>query len=574
MKLKKLLPFFLLPKLLLATNSDFSIVVDKPFDSALFDITQDYTNTLSCVGFSNRYNPQKQYVGGIEYSDAFSYLDSLGQNKYGYVMYLLKVNSYGEYSFSKDIELQDFAQAKAVVKTPTNGYVVGGYLERGELVVVALDGNGNKRFEQKLGTKNFDTLKRVVALKDGGFLVVATSRSSRNFQDDIFENGLGENDVYLIRLSSTFSVKWAKKFGTIKDDFSIDAFESFDGSFVVLYKTQKNVYLMRIDENGDKLLLKEIFTTDEFDATKLLELQDGGFIVLGVVEDEMQKKQVRLVKFDRYFNILKDRTIKTTYSSKLVAIQEFKNGNLMGVGYVQDTYNRDGLVMLFDSELSMLSQEHFGEDNKDQFYALTILRDSTVGVVGITTPENSQVSKMWMLKLDSKGKIVQKQIKYSKLKQNFYTKLQNIFQTEIEKGYITIDKNLEITLKDKSLLFQVSSAKLSPSQKIFLKKFSKKFVLFLEKNAQYIKTLEVNGFTSSEWNKVDFTQRYLNNLKLSMQRAYNVIYYIFHTQKATSQHFLAKILQGNMHSFSKPIMRNGVEDKKESRRVTFKITLD
>ena len=573
MKLKKLLPFFLLPKLLLATNSDFSIVVDKPFDSALFDITQDYTNTLSCVGFSNSYNPQKQYVTGVEYSDAFSYLDSLGQNKYGYVMYLLKVNSYGEYSFSKDIVLQNFAQAKAVVKTPTNGYVVGGYLQKGELVVVLLDSNGNKRLTKQLGTKNFDYLKRVIPLNDGGYLVVATSRTSRDFNDNIFENGLGENDVYLVKLSSTFLVEWSKKFGSQNDDFAIDAFEDFDASIVVLYKTQNDIFLMRIDENGDKLALKSIASTQNFSATKLLKLRDGGFIVIGSVEDEMQKKQVHLIKFDRYFRKLKERTIKTTYSSQIVDLKEFKNGNLMGVGYVQDSYNRDGLVMLFDNELSMLSQEHFGEENRDQFYALTILRSSNVGVVGITTPTNSQVSKMWIIKLDAKGNIVQKKIRYSVLKQNFYNDLQTLFKEEIEKRYISLSKDLEITFKDKRVLFSIGDAKLSKSQKIFLEKFSVKLLKFLQQHQNHIKSLEVNGYSSSEWRGVDFSERYLKNLKLSMQRAYNVIHYIFKKNK-DSQHFLAKILQGKMHSFSKPIVKNGLEDKKESRRVTFKITLD
>jgi hypothetical protein len=34
---------------------DFSIIIEKPFNNALFDITQDYDRSISAVGFSKKY---------------------------------------------------------------------------------------------------------------------------------------------------------------------------------------------------------------------------------------------------------------------------------------------------------------------------------------------------------------------------------------------------------------------------------------------------------------------------------------------------------------------------------------
>ncbi len=71
--------------------------------------------------------------------------------------------------------------------------------------------------------------------------------------------------------------------------------------------------------------------------------------------------------------ILIDKEIATSYSSALKDIKEYSNGNIIGVGFVKDTYNTDALVMTLDNTLSMLNQEHFGDENYDMFNAVTIL---------------------------------------------------------------------------------------------------------------------------------------------------------------------------------------------------------
>lgn len=49
----------------------------------------------------------------------------------------------------------------------------------------------------------------------------------------------------------------------------------------------------------------------------------------------------------------------------------------------------------------MLTQEHYGSDARDAFYALSILHNSQIGVAGIHTDKESQESNMWIVKLNS-----------------------------------------------------------------------------------------------------------------------------------------------------------------------------
>jgi outer membrane protein OmpA-like peptidoglycan-associated protein len=106
-----------------------------------------------------------------------------------------------------------------------------------------------------------------------------------------------------------------------------------------------------------------------------------------------------------------------------------------------------------------------------------------------------------------------------------------------------------------------------------LDKFSKKLIPFLYANKDIIEILEVNGHTSSEWGDVTFTNRYLKNAKLSMNRSYSTLSYIFLNQEKMTQIWLSEIIKGSGLSYAKNVVLNEVEDKEKSRRVSFKIIL-
>ena len=54
---------------------DFSIVIDRPFNEALFDITQDYDRSITAVGYVKEYKTTSS--PSTTYTNAFDYLDSL-----------------------------------------------------------------------------------------------------------------------------------------------------------------------------------------------------------------------------------------------------------------------------------------------------------------------------------------------------------------------------------------------------------------------------------------------------------------------------------------------------------------
>ena len=552
----------------------FSLIVDKPFNAGLFDITEDYDRTISAVGFSQKFKHASNKTQ--TYTNAFDYLASVSK-KHGSQMTLIKVNNQAKILLSKVVKLSQFNKAVSIIKTPTNGYFVGGYTLDGSLLVAKLDLNGNIIYTKIFGTKNYDKMNALVKLNDEGVLAVGSSFTSKDSENNMFQTGLGNNDIFITRFTKNGQILWSKKYGTQYDDHGIDAVEAQDGSIIVLSRTisQENsdVDFIHITENGDKLQLTHLISNKKNKnlviPKKIIKLRDNTFLVSLTAYNQVKKEHIRLVKIDLHTNVLLDKNIDTTYPSGLNDIKEFSNGTLMGVGYVRDKQNTDGLAMLLDSHLSMLRQEHYGGENYDVFNALTILHNSKVAVAGIQTDDNTQEGNMWIVKLNHDATLTQ----LSTLSTNFYTVLCKLFDKEIKNKTVTIKEDLTIEFSKKSLYFQAGKYALNPKQKEFLAQFSKKLLNFLYTNRENISTLEINGHTSSEWKNANFTDRYLNNENLSMKRSFSVIEAMFRSQSGAMQHWLSKVIKGSGLSFSKKVVLNNMEDKKKSRKVTFKIIL-
>ena len=557
-----------------AKSSDFSVIVDKPFNAALFDVTQDYDRTITAVGFSKEYKDNAN--SSRSYTDPFQYLSSVS-GSFGSQMHILKVDKTAKIILSKMSTLSKFNEAIAVVKTPSNGYFVGGYTLDGSLLIVKLDANANVLFVKMFGTKNYDRMNNLILMSDGGVLAVGSSITSRESSDDMFNSGLGNNDIFITRFSKNGQQLWSKKYGTMYDDQGIDASEARDGSIVVIgatsYNKNRDVSFMRLTENGNRIWLKHYQEEGNGDNTilpkKIIRLKDGNFVVALTQYNHMQKEHIRLVKFDLYQNILIDKEIFTTYPSEINDIKEFSDGTFIAVGYIKDVSDTDGLAMVLDANLVLLNKEHYGGENYDVFNAAKILDNSQVAVAGVHTNNSSQETNMWITKLNRDASMAQ----VSTTVQSIYEKLTKLYKKEISTKQIKIKKNLTIEFIDKRLQFEVGAYKLTKNQKIFIDGFGKKLLTFLYSNREFIRNLEVNGHTSSEWGTSNFTNRYLNNEKLSLNRSYEVISSIFTSSQTKVQLWLTSVLKGSGSSYAHRIKYNDIESKKSSRRVSFKIIL-
>ena len=565
---KAFLLFILLLSLLHA--KDFNLILQKPLDDTLLDIKQNKDSSITAVGFSTLYSSNNEEK---TYTNPYEYLKD-NHKKDGTHLYLINISENATIDKEDYIPLQSLSSAHSVVITPSNNYIIGGESFDDKLLLVKLNKDGSLKEKTFFGSKNRNRLTTLIALRDGGVLAVGSSYTSRSKESDIFLSGLGGDDIFLTRFSKNLQQVWSKKIGTSYDDEGVDAIELDNGSFLLLSNKTKDAkttaILTKITQNGETLWQKEInYNKKDTLAKKLLALQNQDFLV--VVQVKKNNKTLPLVqRYSKNAHLLQSKLILSNGEFlTLHDIAEFSNKKLIAVGQREKNDNNDAVVMLLSSKLKPLKKRYFGEKNFDSFYALDILRDSTISIVGVHTNTHSQESNGWILKLDDNLQIIQTTQNEKKLQKDLSYLLE---QSPCSCQRIT-PKKIRFDLLSDTLYFKQGSYKLQKKQKEQIAKFSKKLMPFLYVHKKQIRYLEISGYTSSEWHTSSLGQRYLKNLSLSSKRAQSVLDYLFKLQDKKGQELLASLLKKSALSYKDSIKKGKTEDKEHSRRVTLEIVL-
>lgn len=574
--MKKLKPLSLICSSLLLTVSlhaqeYFDKKIDGHFSDALYDIVQDYDGQISAIGYSQHF--KQTQIDGSTYHDPFEYLSNFS-NRLGEQMRLVKLNDQAQVTLDKSLKLNRFNKAVSLIKTPDNGYFVGGYTQDGKLIILRLDSNGKTKFMKLFGTKNFDRMHKLVSLRDGGVLAVGSSTTSRSFSDDIFQGGLGLNDIFVTRFAKNGQKLWSKKYGTTLDDRGLDATEAYDGTLLVLSsaddKKNRQATLMRLSENGDKIWLRKYGKEGVLNPHSIITLYDNHFLVNSSYYSPMDGNKIQLVKFDLQRNILAEYSIKTQHPTLLHDIKEQVNGSFIAVGRSKTSMNTNAFAIKLNSKLHPIWRREFASDETQEFNAVQVLQNSQYAIVGESTAAQSENTDMWITKLNSDGSTA-----LTAPSKSIYDALCDEFKDEIGKNILKVNQDLSIELSAPYLYFKTGEYDLNPDQTSFIDRFTPRLLKSIEQYSTKIKNIKINGHTSSEWGKQNFNNRYIKNLELSSQRAVCVSKALFNAAKSTEdKRNLTKWMSADAQSYRDIVFTKGkIEDRVKSRRVGFRIVL-
>ena len=152
--------------------------------------------------------------------------------------------------------------------------------------VVKLDQNGNTVWDKYFGGTRHDYLTTSVATQEGGFLLAGTSFSNQSGEKKI--NNLGGSDVWVIRLDENGEELWQKTLGTKSNDEASSIVQSADEGFFVTGNINSNqnllgskdVFITKLDKTG-KLITTTILGGNSLDEVQEMTASpDGGTVLL------------------------------------------------------------------------------------------------------------------------------------------------------------------------------------------------------------------------------------------------------------------------------------------------------
>ena len=311
---------------------------------------------------SNKDNTNKTF-GGKERDEADSIIqikdggfiiaggtESFGNG--GYDAYLIKIDKKGNKIWEKTFGGKYNDILFSIVNSGDGGFIVAGGTESFgnrdyDAYLIKLDKNGNKIWEKTFGGKDNDMAFSIVNSSDGGFIVVGGT----------FSFGKGEEDLYLIKIDKNGNKIWEKTFGGKEDEMALSIVKSLDGGFIVAGYTKsfghgkKDTYLIKIDKNGNKIWEKTFGGKDLDWANKIIKSKGGGLIVAGETWSFGHGKgDAYLIKIDKNGNKIWQKTFGGKKSDEAIAISQIADSKYIVIGYTKSFGNGKSNVYIINTE--------------------------------------------------------------------------------------------------------------------------------------------------------------------------------------------------------------------------------
>jgi outer membrane protein OmpA-like peptidoglycan-associated protein len=182
----------------------------------------------------------------------------------------------------------------------------------------------------------------------------------------------------------------------------------------------------------------------------------------------------------------------------------------------------------------------------------------------------------YMIEIQEENKKIQNiAIAYKDTKVKLNKALKEEFSKDLEKWNAEIFDDNTIRFKNPEVLFESGQSELKEKFKNILKDFFPRYIKILTKKEfiNNISEIRIEGHTSSIWKSAkDLNTRYIENARLSQNRAFEVLSYCINIDEVQKKvQWLIKQLRANGLSFAKPIVKNSKESQTLSRRVEFRV---
>ena len=198
---------------------------------------------------------------------------------------------------------EDDEKFNSIISTK-DGYVLAGYSDtwghgRKDAYVVKINKSGKPIFQRVFGWKYDETASQIIEANDGGYIVVGTTDSDSDRRRDIF----------VVKMNAQGKRLWQYHYGSREEDEGMSITRAHGGGYVIAGYTKhtknydKDIYLLKIAENGEALWERHYGGSRDDVANKIKKTSDGYVIVGYRYSTQTFSKDVYLLKVDKNGNL-------------------------------------------------------------------------------------------------------------------------------------------------------------------------------------------------------------------------------------------------------------------------------
>ncbi len=266
----------------------------------------------------------------------------------------------------------------------------------------------NDKWMKTFGGFRIDVGSSIQLTTDGGYILLGITKSF----------GEGKEDIWLIKTDRTGNMTWNKTFGGSGIDFGNFVQQTADGGYIIVGSTssygngEEDVWLIKTDESGNRLWDKTYGYTLYDSGSEVRQTNDGGYIIVGEKNNSGGgDSDLWVIKTDSNGDMLWDKTfdgeghpISHDYGNSLTVTSDGSYVVLGATFTTEETNNYDAWLIKINDDGATLWEKRIGSEDTDFGWSVQQTSDEGFIITGVDSYGVSE--KLWLVKTDSSGNVM------------------------------------------------------------------------------------------------------------------------------------------------------------------------
>ncbi len=298
-------------------------------------------------------------------------------------------------------------KGRSVQQTSDGGYIIAGEtcsfgVGNSDVWLIKIDASGTEQWSQTFGGSNYDGGWSVQQTSDGGYIITGGTESF----------GAGNEDVYLIKIDATGSQLWSQTFGGSDGDWGCDVEQTSDGGYIIVGYTWSlsagisSIYLIKTDEEGIEEWSQTLGGSDWDVGKSVKQTSDGGYIIAGFTDSYgAGSSDAYLIKTDASGNQQWSQTFGGSDTDCGESVHPTSDGGYIVAGFTYSFGAGYTDVYLIKTDASGIEQwnQTFGGAGYDYGFSVQQTSDGGYIIAGYTFSYGAGESDIWLIKTDASG---------------------------------------------------------------------------------------------------------------------------------------------------------------------------
>lgn len=171
--------------------------------------------------------------------------------------------------------------ANSIITGNDENYLLGGNTTTSsgtkDLLLFKLNAEHEVLWQKTYGGTNNEELNFILPVENSGYLLVGLTESF----------GAGSRDVYLIRIDENGNELWAKTYGGTNQEGGNQIIATDDGNYLLFGFTQtfgagdRDFYLLKINPQGEVIWTKTYGSPNYEESQEIVKVESGGYLLFG-----------------------------------------------------------------------------------------------------------------------------------------------------------------------------------------------------------------------------------------------------------------------------------------------------